>query len=207
MTKLKIKKISIASEGYIHCHSCFYSSQDGLSNDLKFTFSTGINRLYGEIDSGVWAVSYLLSMYSHSPQDFILFKQPVAVVNGCDWSLANISKYSCYMDTLYPLFAQKRSVKNLVIDSLKREKSKYTSDNIRELFRMDSERFERPISGLGNEIFRAMAAIGYCNNKEIYCFPWLSKQRFENYHGHLTDVLNILDELEKIIVLPIGYNI
>ena len=69
---------------------------------------------------------------------------------------------------------------------------------------MDSERFERPLAGAGNEIFKAMAAIGYANDKKVFCFPWLSKKRFESYHENLTDLLRTLDDLGQISIVPVG---
>ncbi len=79
-----------------------------------------------------------------------------------------------------------------------------TPENIRDMFHINSERFNRTLVGVGNEIFRSMAAIGFCHEKQVFCFPWLSKKRFNYYHGNITDVLNILESLGKIIILPIG---
>ena len=77
-------------------------------------------------------------------------------------------------------------------------------DEVRDLFQIDYERFERSITGVGNEKFKVMAAIAYSNNKQIYCFPWLSKIRFEYYHKNLTDLLEILEDLGCFAIVPIG---
>ncbi len=67
---MKILNITIKNEGYIHCKSAFYSSEDILSL-TEYIFTKGINMLNGDIDSGVWAISYLLSMmYKYTPQDY-----------------------------------------------------------------------------------------------------------------------------------------
>lgn len=100
--EMKIEQISVLNDGHVYCHSVFYFSQDGLSADLNYCFNSGINRLYGEVDSSVWAVSYLLSMYNCRPKDFILFEKPEVIVNDTVMSLKDLSKYSCYMDELYP---------------------------------------------------------------------------------------------------------
>lgn len=49
-----------------------------------------------------------------------------------------------------------------------------------------------------------MAAVGYVYGKEIFCFPWLSQNRFDYYHGNITDLLNILEGLKKVVILPVG---
>lgn len=203
---MEIKNIDVHNDGYVFCKSCFYSVQDILECDVRYTFSTGINKMIGEIDSGIWAISYLLSMYKYRPKDFVIFDQPIAVVNGKTITLNDLSELSCYMDKSFPLFAKKVPVKKLVAQGLKKRKlsSEYLPDDIRELFRMDSKRFERPISGVGNERFKAMAAIGFCYGKEIFCFPWLSSMRFDYYHQNMTGLLDILNELKKVVIVPVG---
>lgn len=200
---MNIKKISITNDGYIHCKSNFYSSQDILDN-ANFNFRVGTNKLIGEIDSGIWAISYLLSMYKHRPKDFVLFEQPNVAVNDQLISLNELSKFVCYMDKLDPLFSSNHSVKKLVMQGLKYSELSYSYDDIKNLFGIDSGRFERPLKGIGNEIFKAMAAIGFSYKKEIFCFPWLSNRRFESYHEHLTVLLQILEKLEKIVIIPVG---
>jgi len=201
---MKISNITIKNKGYVCCKSRFYSAQDCLSNHSCYSFSQGINKLIGEIDSGNWAISYLLSMYKHRPEDFILFEQPQVAVNDKWISLNELSEFSCYMDELDPLFSATNSVKELIIQGLGHSKLNCSYDDIKNLFYIDSERFERPLSGVGNEIFKAMAAIGFSYKKEIFCFPWLSNSRFDSYHKNLTALLQILENLEKTVVIPVG---
>ncbi|MBE6713617.1 MAG: hypothetical protein E7580_08960 [Ruminococcaceae bacterium] len=201
---MKIKSIRVQNNGYVHCRSNFYSAHDLFPGDSAFVFSGGVNRLVGEIDSGNWAVSYLLSMYQYRPKDFVLFDRPEVVIDHKVVLLKELSKHTCYMDQLDPLFSGHASVKKLVIQGLKHSNLNYSSDDIRNLFCIDNERFERPLSGVGNEIFKAMAAIGLSNEKEIFCFPWMSVMRFDGYHKSLTFALEKLSELEKIIILPVG---
>ena len=108
---MKISSIVVKNEGYVHCKSTFYSAQDSLSRYSCYSFSSGINKLIGEIDSGNWAVSYFLSMYKHRPKDFVLFEQPEVFVNNKCVSLNELSEFSCYMDKLDPLFSSVNSVK------------------------------------------------------------------------------------------------
>lgn len=160
--------------------------------------------LIGEIDSGKWAISYLLSMYQHRPEDFVLFNQPTVSLNNKEISLNELSEYSCYMDELDPLFSSANSVKEQIKQGLDQNKLNCSFDDIKNLFYLDSERFERPLNGVGNEIFKAMAAIGFSHKKEVFCFPWLSNTRFESYHEHLTTLLQTLERLEKTVIIPIG---
>lgn len=202
--KMEISSISIKNEGYIYCKSKFYSVHDGLSHYSCYTFSRGVNKLIGEIDSGVWAISYLLSMYKHSPEDFVLFDPPEVTVNNKVISLNELSEYSCYIDNLCPLFSMNKSVKEHIIQGLEQSKLNYSYNDIKNLFHIDGMRFEEPLKNVGNESFKAMSAIGFSHKKEIFCFPWLSNNRFLSYHKNITGTLQTLKELDKIVIVPVG---
>lgn len=200
-----IKNIKIQADAYVSCRSNFYTVRDTLNNITYFSFSTGINKLSGEIDSGVWAISYLLSMYNVRPKDFVMSESPKVQVNGTDILWKEILEHSCYLvKNLYPLFSAKQTVENLISKGIKKNKIDASPEDIRDLFQIYPSRFRSPLSGLGNEIFKAMAAIGYVNNKQIFCFPWMSQKLFEYYHGNITYVLDVLESLEKIVILPVG---
>lgn len=195
-------KISVADGGFVRCQSGFYFTHDSLAY-RDFYFTAGINRLYGEIDSGVWAISYLLSMYRGKSLDFIL-SMPQITLDDTPVTIQDILKYSCYMDKSYPLFSTKKSVRKLVNEGIKKNGLTCTAEEIRNLFYMDEQRFERPLTGVGHEVFKAMSAIGYCHQKEIYCFPWMSQMRIQAFNKPFSDSLEILADLKKIAIVPMG---
>ena len=204
--------ITVKNHGYVLCRSERYFAHDCLRGyhdclrkpEEEYKFGVGVNKLIGEIDSGCWAISYLLSMYSFRPKDFILFSPAEIEADNITMPLKKFGDFSCYMDKLYPLFNSRRTVSALVKRGIKNKGLHFSADKIRDIFLIDKERFERPLSGVGNEIFKCMAAIAYCFGKEVFCFPWLSRERFLGYHGHLSGLLDILADLEKIVVLPVG---
>ncbi len=202
---MKIENINIKGEAYVHCRAKFYIAQDGLSLDKNYTFKLGINKLIGEIDSDIWGVSYCMSMYKYRKKDFILFENIDVTVNNLTMSLDELSKYTCYLDDIYyPLFNTRKSVRKLIEQGIKKSRLSSTPDEIKSFFGLDSERYERRVQYVGNERFRAMAAIGYAHGKQVYCFPWLSKKRFDSYHGNITYLLDMLEELGMIAIVPIG---
>ena len=115
-----------------------------------------MNRLEGDIDDENWSVSYLLSMHSIRPKDFILFGDVKVEINGEASTLAELEKYTCYMDSLYPDFGKRKTVRQLVTAGLKKNKMTETADDLREMFSIAEDRFERPIRCVGNERYRAM---------------------------------------------------
>lgn len=201
---MEMKNIYVQGHGYIHCHSGFYSSEDILQEYNDYSFSKGINRLYGEIDSGNWAVSYLLSMYKKKSKDFTIFEDTRILVNDNEMKLEELLKYSCYMDNLYPLFSTNKRIDKIVAAGISKNKLDCSPNDVRDMFGIDSNRFQRPLRGTGNERFKMMAAIGYVYGKEVFCFPWMSQKRFYGFHGHLTYALEKLEQLGKTVILPLG---
>ena len=49
-----------------------------------------------------------------------------------------------------------------------------------------------------------MAAIGYSMGKQVCCFPWFSRKRYESYHKNLSWLMEMLENLEMTVILPIG---
>lgn len=199
-----INKISISSEGYINCKSNFYTCVDVLQSYRKFEFVSGVNKLVGEIDSGIFGISYLLSMYNIDVNERDFFTPPMVTVDDNCIKLSSFAPKCCYLDSSYPLFSSKMSVAKLVDKGLKKSGISHTANEICEMFHMESFRFNKSINGTGNERYKAMAAIGYAYGKEVFCFPWLSRLRFEAFHNHMPQLLNTLSELNKIVILPLG---
>lgn len=65
-----------------------------------------------------------------------------------------------------------------------------TSDEIRELFHIDKDRFMRPLSSVGKEIFRCMAAYGKTYSKDGI---WAAAQEI------YADYPSLLDAARKTI--------
>lgn len=202
---MNIKSINFSNSGYVFCQSSFGSMHCDLDSNRKFSLSQGVNILSEEIDSDAWATSYALSMYNHKPKDFTLFEKPEVVLNNkIAISLNEFCEHSCYLDLTYPMFSTKTPVKKLIIRALKTNVCYKSLEEIQELFGLDSNRLERPLSSVGNEAFRAMAAIGYSSGKQVFCFPWMSQKRFQYYNNNVTQLLEILKSLDKTVILPLG---
>lgn len=197
---MSINSIKININGYVSAKSDFYCVEDVLPND-EVALQNGVNMLEGGIDSGVFAVSYLISMYP-KVNHRLLFSTPEALVDGVRVPLSKLAKRACYIDLSYPLFSSKKTVRTLVTLGLKKSKLRYSADEICEIFKMTPFRFDRPISGTGNERFKAMSAIGFSYGKEIFCFPWFSKYRYDRFKIHMKHLNDTLSSLGKMVIFP-----
>ena len=190
---MPINKISVVADGWIQCRCNFYTAINFFERYKKFTFEQGINVMKGGIDSDIWAVSYLLSMYNKKGENIILTEQSQVKVDDKNISLDELMKYSCYMDPCYPLFNTKKNVGKLLEQSADAKK----------IFQLSENRCDRAVNQVGNEYFRTMAAIGYAHGKDIFCFPWMSKKRMDYYQKNITYAIDMLAELKKIVILPL----
>lgn len=200
---VKIENIRIENGGHIFCRSEFYSVLDVLPDNVTYEFSNGINVLLDDIDSGNWAVSYLLSMYRYEAHKTPLFSPMNAIVNNDIIPLTQLWEYTCYMDRIFPLFRSRRTVSHLISQGIKMNGISTSAEYIRELFHIDRERYCRPLKNTGNEIYKVMAAIGYVYGKQVFCFPWFSRRRYNAFHDHMSEALNVLNTLGKIVILPL----
>lgn len=204
---MKIEKIEISCDGYMTCESGFYTAFDVMNERDVYHFIPGLNILHGEIDSGNWGISYLLSMYQYErrSREHIIDSPMTAVVNGETVSLKKLWELSCYMvEKRFPLFSTKKTAREQVEKAIKKNHLSESVEDIQRIFHIEDVRFDRPIQATGHEVFRMMAAIAYCYGKEIFCFPWMSKRRFDAFTGHLPDTLRILESLNKIVILPVA---
>lgn len=201
---MKIENIQVKSGGYVDCRSRFYTCKGNIPDDTTYKFSIGANILNGEIDYGAWEISYLLSMYPHRPRDFVLTAPTEVSVNGTATSLEELLQHTCYIDRIYPLFGGRTPVRKLIERGIRHSGLDCTAEDIKEMFCLDDQRFERPVNAVGNEQYRAMAAIGYSMGKQVYCFPWFSRKRYESYHKNLSWLMEMLENLEMTVILPIG---
>lgn len=136
-------------------------------------------------------------------REFLLLNARI-LVNDNEMKLEEFLKYSCYMDKLYPLFSTNKRIDQIVAAGISKNKLDCSPNDVRDMFGIDSGRFQRPLRGTGNEKFKMMAAIGYVYGKEVFCFPWMSQKRFYGFHGHLTYALEKLEQLGKTVILPLG---
>lgn len=198
--------ISISNvDGHIYCRSDYYTAHTVVNPYESVEFSKGINIIQCEIDSGIWSLCYLLSMYDKvSSDDIIIFGDPAIFLDEKQVSLSQINQFSCYMDLSFPLFRSKKSVDHLIKKSLKTSGIDMSVSDIKHLFDLDDERSRRPLSQTGNERYRAMAAIAFCNKNELFCFPWFSKKMYQGLYYHFNKICEVLNDQGKTVILPIG---
>lgn len=200
-----ISHVSVSGSGLVICRSQIYLCYNILDSIETFCFTKGINRLQGEIDSGGWEVSYLLSMAGERPKDFFTNEPTRLLVDGKEMTLKEFQKLSCYMDCkFYSLFSGRKSVRKLIEEGLRKTGDKRSFAEVKDFFELSDHRIDCQVAHCGNERIRMMAAVGDAYGKQVFCFPWMSKSYFDGFHLYMPYTLDKLEKLNKIVILPIG---
>ena len=189
--------VSFSNPICIQCESRFYSCKDIIGKEQEFTFLPGTNHLMGDIDSGIFAISYILSV----PNQSNAYERTVLVDDGGK-KLSDVQKQSGYVDESYMLFSKRKSVKQMILSGLKKSGCSVSFEEIVTIFGLSNDRLNRPLKQCGNEGLRAMVAILFSYEKNIFCFPWLSKNRYESQHSHYVKICDILSSFGKTVIIP-----
>lgn len=198
------KPITISSfTGYFYCRSAMCSTHCTCDN-TSVSLSVGINRLKGEIDSFGYAISYALSMANCDREGVILGKKPFIKWGEDLLDLSEVCERACYIDVLYPSFDEGQTALSLLETAQKKNKTNYNTKQIIERFCLSQDRLERPLFQCGNEAIRCMVAIGLLEGKDLFCFPWYSKTKFDFYKTTLDFVLKELEKDQKIVLVPMS---
>lgn len=193
---ISIKIINFMSSA--NCRSQLYSSKESF---LPITYQFVPGNIYGLISDfgcGSWALSTCLGGRCGSVVKGSVF------VNDRKMDCNELSRYSCFVGEKFfdginsnnnVLTANECIKKALEISQLS-----FTVDEIKKMFGLSEERFNRDLNCVGVEINRISIAIGFALGKEIFCYPWMNTHELIGFLD--INTLNILKRHNKIVLIP-----
>ena len=204
-----MERITVNLNAVTKCISSFYTAFSGTDKLKQYEFEKGINILYGGIDTDAWAISYIISMNGTSAcaKNTVYYDEPTVFIDGDKSSLEELAKISCYIDKSNTSLFSKQTVRRRIENALKKTRMDYTPEDVKELFGLDDQRFERPVIYCGNEALRAMCAISFCEGKKVFCFPWFSKKLYKYSEYNLNYTVELLKNLGCFVILPLDESI
>jgi hypothetical protein len=69
------------------------------------------------------------------------------------------------------------------------------------MFDLSEDRFERRLDRVGIEIWRISIAIGFAENRKIFCFPWLNMHSVSYIESYIK-YIEILKKHGAIVLAP-----
>ena len=152
----------------------------------SYSFGPGAYALIGQIDDGGWAFSYSLSpinkkdvcinrLASSGENDTNISK---FFINDKEVSLTCLQSISCLLGCYNKnrFAACNKSARKQLTKAIKNGTSKYSLNELQQLFGLSEERMDRPLYKTSREAWRITAAIGLAEGKKIFCLPWKSNQ-------------------------------
>lgn len=188
--------------GHFVCKSNFNISKITVS-EFTDTFFNGVTVLQGEIDSVGWVLCYALA-FCGKDRRIIIDTNSKIDFNGENYQLDKFSQKVGYIDpVIYSSFIKRRvTVRQYIYHILSKSKSIISIEEVKNAFNLSGNRFNRPLCENGNETLRAIAAIEYAKDKEVFCFPWFSTKMLSYYWGHVEAICDFLNQKKKIVLLP-----
>jgi ABC-type sugar transport system ATPase subunit len=118
--------------------------------------------------------------------------------------IEKLQKISCYIteiSNLKSVFLGNQTPKNCIQYAIRKKLTNHSLSDIKELFSLTNERFNRPLKYVSGEIFPISLAINYALGKKIFCFPWLGELEINRIES-LLPIINFLKSEDRIILIP-----
>jgi hypothetical protein len=163
-------------------------------------FETG--KSYGLVSEYMQGCMYLSYMLGGKikPEDGLEIyidaqKTDVNKLNDIGW---NIEPYY----EKYKNFVVRKTIEN----ALRKELVPESFEQIAKAFVLTEPRYDRKLSQLSGERWRASAAIGYALGKRVFFGPYASSEHYSRMNA-LPEIIRFLKEKDCMIVLPVGSDI
>lgn len=196
-----IKQIEMENvSGGFDCGLENYGCMRDTLGHFTFKFEPGVYLIEGEGATGGWALSTILSGKDRTFEGKILF-------NNQEVTYREIVQNSCYVGEDSGLKKRFGLVPMTVQEQIRYGISKGLSFNndieqIRKMFGISEERFNRSMKYVSGERWRASMAIGYSFGKSIYCFPWINSKFIISREENLKICFDSLRAIDAIIIIP-----
>lgn len=165
----------VTKQGFIHV--CNHIGERGIEyiNNNEFTFEKGkIYGLIGEHGSGGEIISSLLSGRIKLNENVIYFDD----VKVNETSIQDSGWYVGKNEYAAGIIKKEMSAKKAINSAINKYHRYENINEIIEDFHLTSGRLNYELSKYSGERMRVSLAIGYANNKTIYCFPWMNTGYF-----------------------------
>lgn len=156
--------------------------------------------LEGNLGDGGWALSWILGgvlrpIMGNFQKDG----------KECSWQDLQKETWCVPKGKTHRFTLLKRTVKSEIRHGLSRRNNLYfqSEEELVESFLLTPERYNRSLSQLSEEVWRASCAIGMANNRRIFCFPHLSLDELVDPHrSWFISMLIKLRDFGCLVLLP-----
>lgn len=181
----------------VSCVSSLFQSKEGF---LKLNYSFLSGNVYGIVSDfgcGSWG---LVTCLGGRGSDYYTGQ---ILINGTVASPGDLLLYAAFIgENVFEGINSKRDILSpgkCIERALSISGQDYTVDEIKRMFSLSDERFERDLNYVSGETDRISIAVNFALGKDVYCFPWLNEHDICNVSK---SILCILKEHKKIVLIP-----
>ena len=190
-------------EGWFNCYDSVLGRFWTTCDEFNYDFTPGVYALTGQFDDGGWAFAYALTNECAKKQ--LIDQEAEFYIRGQRTTLQELSKHVQNLGFSHPKKWSDRMYRNTVHERIEKGIKKtglsWTAEEVRQMFRIDPERFERNIRFVGFEAQKCNAAIGLVNGKKIFCFPYLTESGI--LISFVQNICEVLREQGCIVLMPV----
>lgn len=129
------------------------------------------------------------------------------LLNETEIAADELGKYACFVsENIYTDLNSQQELstpRECIERALSISSQPYSVNQIKSLFCLSEERFERPLSYVSGEIWLISMAINFALGKQIFCYPWLNAidiTRFDVAYRH--GIIKLMKDAGKIVLVP-----
>jgi hypothetical protein len=197
------KIIEIKVENLSSTSNCEYYSQGKMWDScvqINAKFQAGKSYgIIGDFRTGGWALSYALCGKEKPDKGEIK-------VNNITVDNEYLKIISCYVGEHTKNkfnILNRMPVNRIIEEGLKHNRRiEKSTEDIRNLFNISKERFNRKIIYMSHEFWKASMAIGYVWGKSLFCFPWLNNEELRRFLPVFKPGIDFLKSEGAIIIIP-----
>ena len=188
-----------------NCRSLLFQSRESF---LKCSFTLFAGKSYGVIsDFGCGGWGLITSLAGRGSGNY----SGNIYVNEKASSPSELSLYSCFVtESVFPSINSKNNLlspKECISKALIISEQPYSVADIKDIFHLSNERFERSLDSVSGEIWQISLAINFSLGKIIYCYPWLNEIDISWFEiAFKSGIIDFLKKQGKIILIPSSQN-
>lgn len=191
----------IGFQDLVECRSLTFQSRESF---LPITYEFKPGNVYGLIsDFGCGSWGFTTCVGGRSSKQY----SGKILANETEIAANELAKYSCFVsENIYTelnLEQELSTPRECIERALSISLQPYSVDQIKSLFCLSDDRFERPLAYVSGEIWFISIAINFALGKEIFCYPWLNARdiaRFEIAYRH--GIIKSIKDAGKIVLVP-----
>lgn len=185
----------------VECQSATFCSKEAF---LPITYEFKPSNTYGLVSDfgcGSWGLSYCIGGKTSKQYNGKI------LLNGEEIMADELSQHSCFITEInytdLSITQETSSPKECIEKALSISLLPYSVSQIKTLFCLSNDRFERPLAYVSGERWFITMAINFALGKQIFCFPWLNERDIVYFEiAYKQGIIKQLTSLGKIIIVP-----